>query len=225
MQLEQLFQHQYPVHPHLQQPSTTLFQGQPHQAMDQQVVQSLHQLVQLLTNDMASATSQPQHQQPYQQPHNSSCQSQQAALQIQPLSNSIAVQQQGLPTTMRGRDNPVPQQRPFNGRSTWNERECLVIFIKILMKLIAETNPSLRNSVKAVISECTAKNRLGYENYMPLSDAVHRELKRSIGESYWVRAKWYLDVYCAQNGIQQCPRILPPAMPPNIATCYAKKPG
>lgn len=78
------------------------------------------------------------------------------------------------------------------------------------MKLTVN-NPSLRNRAKAVITECTRKNRLGDLDYMPLQDAVERELKGSIGEMYWARAKLVFDAYCERNGIQQSRSL--PAVP------------
>ena len=125
-------------------------------------------------------------------------------MQFQVLANPFVLHQ-GLP-----RDHRVTQ-RPFNGRANLNERECFFIFVKILLKLMAN-NPSLRSRAKAIIGECTKRNRMGDIDYVPLQDAVERRLKGCMGESYWTRAKLFFNAYCERNGIQQ-PISLPPIAP------------
>ena len=50
-------------------------------------------------------------------------------------------------------------------------------------------NSSLKVRAKAIIAECTERNRRGIPEYTPLMSAVERRLKQSIGEIHWSRAQ------------------------------------
>jgi len=94
----------------------------------------------------------------------------------------------------------VFRRRPsLNGRRVLSEREKFVVFVKILMKCV---DPKLRPRAKAVVTECTHRNRMGDSNYTPLQEAVERRLRGSVGELYWAKAKLYFDQYCQRKGLE-----------------------
>uniref|UniRef100_A0A7S3P5H5 Uncharacterized protein n=1 Tax=Amphora coffeiformis TaxID=265554 RepID=A0A7S3P5H5_9STRA len=104
---------------------------------------------------------------------------------------------------MRERD--APTMRPggrFVGRGL-TERQQFLIFVKILLKYVERTNnPQLQRTAKAVVAECTRRNRMGDAEYMPLQAAVERHLRVSLGEVHWSRAKLCFDTYLARQGIR-----------------------
>jgi len=110
-----------------------------------------------------------------------------------------------MPTTMRRHETPTI--RPGVGRGgvgrALTERQQFVIFVKILLKYVERTNnPQLQRTAKAVVAECTRRNRMGDVDYMPLQAAVERQLRVSLGELHWSRAKLCFDTYVARQGIR-----------------------
>jgi hypothetical protein len=94
---------------------------------------------------------------------------------------------------------PQQQQHAPNFPS---DRQLCFLFVKILLKYTERTDDhTLRSRAKAVVAECTHRNRLGDTAYMPLQEAVERRLRRSLGEVHWARAKRCFDVYCSRQGI------------------------
>jgi len=84
-----------------------------------------------------------------------------------------------------------------------SEREHFVIFIKILFKCIEQSDDqNLRLKAKAIVNECTRRNRMGDSSYTPLQDAVERRLKKMVGELYWARAKLCFEHYCRRKGLR-----------------------
>lgn len=78
-----------------------------------------------------------------------------------------------------------------------------LVFVKILLKYVDRTNnPQLRRNAKAVVAECTRRNRMGDAEYTPLQDAVERRLRISLGEVHWARAKQCFDTYVARQNIR-----------------------
>jgi hypothetical protein len=83
------------------------------------------------------------------------------------------------------------------------ERELFLIFIKILFKCIERcSNGRLRQRAKAIVTECTRRNRMGDSEFSPLQDAVEARLKDIVGDTYWNQAKVYTGYYCQQKGIR-----------------------
>ena len=103
------------------------------------------------------------------------------------------------------RQGPVPiRPRPsYPLRRMLSEREQFVVFVKILFKCIEQSDDqNLRLKAKAIVNECTRRNRMGDSNYTPLQDAVERRLKKIVGELYWARAKLSFDHYCRSKGLR-----------------------
>lgn len=91
----------------------------------------------------------------------------------------------------------------LTGRRVLSEREQFVVFVKILFKCLDLTGDSkLRPKAKAVVRECTRRNRMGDSDYCPLQDAVERRLRGTVGELHWARAKLYFDQYCQKRGLE-----------------------
>ena len=100
-------------------------------------------------------------------------------------------------STLRSRGSASLQGRGLT------ERQQFLIFVKILLKYIDRTNnPQLRRAAKAVVAECTRRNRMGDTDYMPLQAAVERRLRTTLGEVHWTRAKLCFDTYVARQGIR-----------------------
>jgi hypothetical protein len=96
---------------------------------------------------------------------------------------------------------PSPPVSPMGRAIT--EREQFLLFIKILLKFIEQAgNPRLRQHAKAVVGECTRRNRMGDMDYVPLQDAVEMRLRNVVGDITWTRAKLYVDHYVAKRGIR-----------------------
>ena len=71
-----------------------------------------------------------------------------------------------------------------------------LLFIKILLKCLSATqNHVLKDRTKAIVSECTKRNRLGDPAYMPLQKAVEIRLRPLVGENLWTRAQNYVQSY------------------------------
>eukprot|EP00522_Entomoneis_paludosa_P012860 CAMPEP_0172443076 /NCGR_PEP_ID=MMETSP1065-20121228/3387_1 /TAXON_ID=265537 /ORGANISM="Amphiprora paludosa, Strain CCMP125" /LENGTH=244 /DNA_ID=CAMNT_0013193169 /DNA_START=186 /DNA_END=920 /DNA_ORIENTATION=+ len=117
---------------------------------------------------------------------------------VAPPPASLMPQAQSLQQPQQQQQLPRP---PFSNRSNLNEREQFVVFIKILMKL-TNNNPGVKSRAKAIISECTRRNRMGDLEYSPLQEAVERRLKHGVGELYMARAKLFFNAYCERNGIR-----------------------
>ena len=77
------------------------------------------------------------------------------------------------------------------------------MFVKILLTYIERTNnPALRRTAKAIVADCTRRNRMGEAAYTPLQQAVERRLRSSLGEVHWARAKQCFDSYVARQNIR-----------------------
>jgi hypothetical protein len=97
---------------------------------------------------------------------------------------------------------PISAQRATPSRRAPSDREQFLLFVKILFKCLDRSDKNLRQKAKAIVSECTRRNRLGDSKYTPLSEAVERRLRLIVGEPYWSRAKAYTDYYCRKTGLK-----------------------
>jgi len=87
-------------------------------------------------------------------------------------------------------------------------REQFLIFIKILFKILDQTNEiHTRNRAKKLVAECTRKNRSGDPRYTPLMEAVEKRLRLFVGEAHWRKAMMLLrHYYLKQKQQQQQPK-------------------
>ena len=72
------------------------------------------------------------------------------------------------------------------------QKKRFLLFIKILFKSLEQAPPELRDVAKAIVSDCTRRNRLGDPSYVPLMDAIDRRLRGHVGEVHWRRAHMYM---------------------------------
>jgi len=113
-----------------------------------------------------------------------------------------------VPSLMSATASPtISELRPFLSRKRpLSDRERLFVMVKILLKFIElsgddDEQERLGRRVKAVIRECTRRNRMGDSNFTPLRDAVERQIRRAVGDAYWTRTGLYLDRYCERRGL------------------------
>lgn len=100
---------------------------------------------------------------------------------------------------MAARSSTVPINGPRTS-TTPNERKMCFAFIKVLLKYLEKTqDDSLRQKAKAVIIECTIRNRNGDSNYLCLQGALERRLQQSLGPRHWSRAQ-----VCFQRFLDRC---------------------
>lgn len=99
------------------------------------------------------------------------------------------------------------------------ERQQFLVFIKILLKYVERTNnPQLRRTIKAVVTDCTRRNRNGETAFMPLQAAVERRLRIVLGEVHWSRARMCFDSYVERQGIHT---VSVTDVPTNVTTIRA----
>lgn len=80
--------------------------------------------------------------------------------------------------------------------ATTSKTKQFLLFIKILLKCLdATSNNILKERAKAIVGECTKRNRLGDPNYQPLQQAVEQRLRPVVGEQWWTRAQTYAQTY------------------------------
>jgi len=81
-----------------------------------------------------------------------------------------------------------------------NERKMFLVFVKVLLKYLEKTNDdSLQTRAKAVIAECTMRNRNGDSDYLCLQAAVERRLQLCLGKWHWDRAQ-----ICYHRFLERC---------------------
>ena len=187
-----------------------ILQGQQQQQHQQQSFPQQHSL--------------PQHQQPPQQPQESnysfSLPSDNANMQFhnQFSFETLVAPPPAMMFDAGLRQQQIPQQfqqnRPrFPVRTNLSEQERFLLFIKIVMKLTAN-NPAMKSRAKAIVSECTRRNRMGDLDFTPLQEAVERRLKLGLGEQLFTRARLFFDAYCERSGIRPLPASSsPPSIP------------
>lgn len=85
---------------------------------------------------------------------------------------------------------PRPARRQSQIPQPPNERQHFLLFTKVLFKYLERLNNLvLKSRAKAIIAECTQRNRMGIPEYTPLMSAVERRLKQSLGEVHYARAQ------------------------------------
>jgi hypothetical protein len=95
------------------------------------------------------------------------------------------------------------QAAPHAGsRRSLSETEKLVMLVKIVLKCLDKSgDPTLKSKVKAIVADCTSRNRMGDPAYTPLRDACKIRLRRTVGELHWSRVKRLYSRYCLRHGI------------------------
>jgi hypothetical protein len=87
------------------------------------------------------------------------------------------------------------------GRCDYNERERFFLFIKVVLKFLGETDQPTGDGdrrrrlerTKALIRDCTLRNRRGDPDYHPLVGAIERRLRPVLGDRCWTRAETFVE--------------------------------
>jgi len=99
---------------------------------------------------------------------------------------------------------PPPRRRiPLSARLGGNSqtayrRKRFLVFMKVLLKILRRDSlkhPQLYTEAKAIVADCTRRNRYKDPQYCPLPEAVERRLRPMVGEAQWKRANACLDLY------------------------------
>jgi hypothetical protein len=71
-----------------------------------------------------------------------------------------------------------------------NQRALFALFIKILLKTLKRSGEDiLVQQVRAVISTCTTRNRMGDPHFSPLEEVLELYLQQMVGEAHWQKAR------------------------------------
>ena len=100
-----------------------------------------------------------------------------------------------------------PQSRDVVGvdRLMIEERQNFLMFIKILFKILKETQtPTVHNKAQRVVVECKRRNRQQDPNFIPLIEALQRRLRILVGEIIWRKAHSYLHHFLSLNDKDKC---------------------
>ena len=93
-------------------------------------------------------------------------------------------------------------QLPSRRHRYLNEREQFLLFIKVLFRYLEHSNkPQLRRKAKAIVLECTRRNRFGETAYQPLKNAIELRLRPLVGQELYLSVKTYCDYYGKKKGL------------------------
>lgn len=76
---------------------------------------------------------------------------------------------------------------------TLNDREKFFLFVKLLLRFLEKVEARLVVRVKALIAECTLRNRQGHVDFIPLVETTERKLLGVVGDRYYLQAKTCLE--------------------------------
>ena len=109
----------------------------------------------------------------------------------------------------------LPIETPSALSPDVQQKKKFLLFIKILFKYLDKSDPEIRDEAKAIVSDCTRRNRLGDPLYASLMDSIDSRLRGHVGEMHWRRAHMYMQHY-AKREISRTARIhrTPPRSPP-----------
>jgi hypothetical protein len=102
----------------------------------------------------------------------------------------------------------LPEQRHGNlcqkQHQQLSERQEFLLFIKMLLHYLQVSgNPRLKMRVKAIVAECTSRNRRREPDYVNLPQVVEARLRGIVGELYWTQAKDSVNEYIKRKGLQR----------------------
>ena len=85
---------------------------------------------------------------------------------------------------------PAAVQTPAPMPPLEEGRKDLLVFVSILLKIIEQShNFKLTLQVKAMISECVRRNRMGDEHFTPLQKSIAERVRGLVGPNYWKQAE------------------------------------
>lgn len=100
--------------------------------------------------------------------------------------------------------NPVHRVGPRSVKNRLNQRQEFFVLVKFLLKVLKDNEDMDRLvRAKAIIAECTHRNRNGDSAFTDLQASVQSRLRRTVGEVYWSQAKDLTDRVRRSTGISQ----------------------
>ena len=112
---------------------------------------------------------------------------------LEPEPATSAASTAAVPTSDSGEmvQNQSQQQQQQQKRQ-------FLVFIKILFKILDQNHDvtvEKREAARAIVADCTRRNRLGDPAFIPLMAAVDARLRRHLGEQHWRKAHIYMRHY------------------------------
>jgi len=107
--------------------------------------------------------------------------------------------------------HPQPDQAPIKATRkpdntysrTLSEQEQFLVFVKILFLFIKKDgDENLLLQARAIVKTCIQRNRNDDPDYASLRESVQSQLRRTVGDPYWVRAKHSFIYHCRRNRIR-----------------------
>jgi hypothetical protein len=90
----------------------------------------------------------------------------------------------------------------FIPSNTFNERNEFLVLIKILFRMLKMDHEITRlDQAKKIVAECALLSRAGGADFEYLKNVVEHALRHVVGETYWFRAKRYLNGYKYRRGL------------------------
>ena len=108
--------------------------------------------------------------------------------------------------SFRVQDHPAPIHRvgPRSIKKGFNQRQEFFLLVKFLLKVLKDNDDMDRLvRAKAIIAECTLRNRNGDSAFLDLQASVQSRLRRTVGEVYWSQAKDLIDRVRRSMGVVQ----------------------
>jgi len=98
---------------------------------------------------------------------------------------------------------PAQLQSQSQSRRPLGEREKFLLFVKVIFRYLEKTNNQrLHQQAKAIVYECTRRNRMGDSNYASLRDAVEVRLRLLLGDDAWTCICYSFQGYCQRRGLR-----------------------
>ena len=94
------------------------------------------------------------------------------------------------------------RRRRIRCRRHLNERERVLLFVKVLLRFLeCSNNKKLKKQAKAIVFLCVRRNRMGDPNFTPLKHAVEDHLHTIVGDELFFFVKTYCDFNCERKGL------------------------
>jgi len=110
------------------------------------------------------------------------------------LESNFAPRAQGIKQATRASPPVLPPVRRPSTVKKLNQRQEFFVLVKVLfgvLKANRDTDRLVR--AKAIIAECTHRNRTGDAAFSNLQGSVESRLRQTVGEVYWSQAKDRMD--------------------------------
>ena len=113
-----------------------------------------------------------------------------------PLPSETSISAAAVPTETGQMAHHHQQQQ--QRQQPQHQKRQFLLFVKILFKILDQNHDvsaEKRQAARAIVADCTRRNRLGDPACTPLMAAVDARLRQHLGEQHWRRAHVYLRHY------------------------------